>query len=363
MELFIFNKELELIHIIDVFNSLCWRRKYYEVGEFELEIELTDDILKYLKIGNIIYKKDDLEAGYINTIRIDLDNEGKEVIKVSGKFLTNYIGGRIVWDTVTFNGAIENYIRNLVDKNCINTTINRKIPKLELGILKNLNDNINCQTSYKNIIEELTEVLTTYEIGYRIELDYRNKKLLFQLYKGIDRSINQQNISPCVFSREFENVLSQSYFNSNENLKTTALIAGEGEGKDRVLTEINNNVSGLDRLEIFVDARDLKKESNDNTLTEEEYLKILQQRGKEKLYQNLSTNTFEGTINLLSNNSYKRDFELGDIVTILDRKWNITINTRITEIEEVYENGGKSINVIFGNKIPTILDKIKSKVR
>ena len=89
----------------------------------------------------------------------------------------------------------------------------------------------------------------------------------------------------------------------------------------------------------------------------------MQQRGKEKLYQNLSTNTFEGTINLLSNNSYKRDFELGDIVTILDRKWNITINTRITEIEEVYENGGKSINVIFGNKIPTILDKIKSKVR
>ena len=234
---------------------------------------------------------------------------------------------------------------------------------MELGILKNLNDNINCQTSYKNIIEELTEVLTTYEIGYRIELDYRNKKLLFQLYKGIDRSIEQQSISPCVFSREFENVLSQSYFNSNENLKTTALIAGEGEGKDRVLTEINNNVSGLDRLEIFVDARDLKKESNDNTLTEEEYLKILQQRGKEKLYQNLSTNTFEGTINLLSNNSYKRDFELGDIVTILDRKWNITINTRITEIEEVYENGGKSINVIFGNKIPTILDKIKSKVR
>ena len=146
-------------------------------------------------------------------------------------------------------------------------------------------------------------------------------------------------------------------------MKTTALIGGEGEGKDRVLTEINNNVSGLDRLEIFVDARDLKKESNDNTLTEEEYLKILQQRGKEKLYQNLSTNTFEGTINLLSNNSYKRDFELGDIVTILDRKWNITINTRITEIEEVYENGGKSINVIFGNKIPTILDKIKSKVR
>ena len=146
-------------------------------------------------------------------------------------------------------------------------------------------------------------------------------------------------------------------------MKTTALIGGEGEGKDRVLTEINNNVSGLDRLEIFVDARDLKKESNDNTLTEEEYLKILQQRGKEKLYQNLSINTFEGAINLLSNNSYKRDFELGDIVTILDRKWNITINTRITEIEEVYENGGKSINVIFGNKIPTILDKIKSKVR
>ena len=45
-----------------------------------------------------------------------------------------------------------------------------------------------------------------------------------------------------------------------------------------------------------------------------------------------------------------------------DKSWNITIDTQITEIQEIYENGYVSIVPTFGNNIPTIMDKLK-KVR
>ena len=46
-----------------------------------------------------------------------------------------------------------------------------------------------------------------------------------------------------------------------------------------------------------------------------------------------------------------------------DKKWGITIDTRITEVEEVYESNKVEINVTFGNNIPTLIDKIKMKMR
>jgi len=54
---------------------------------------------------------------------------------------------------------------------------------------------------------------------------------------------------------------------------------------------------------------------------------------------------------------------LGDIVTIQDKKWGLRVDTRITEIQEVYEGGKVEINPTFGSNIPTITDKIKRMVR
>lgn len=65
----------------------------------------------------------------------------------------------------------------------------------------------------------------------------------------------------------------------------------------------------------------------------------------------------------MGNNKYKKDYDLGDIVTVVDKNWRIRIDTRITEIEEAYEEKGFEVNVTFGNNIPTIIDKIKQTVR
>ena len=364
MELYVFNPSIELVHIIDEFTSLIWTRRYYKPGEFELHVPLTSDNIKYLTRDNIIYKKGDNEAGYIETRQIELDDKGQETLVIKGKFLINYLNDKINWGQLIFTGSSEVLMRKLVNDNCINPIdINRKEPLLSLGTLKNYTESINYQNSYGNLIEELENLSSTSELGYRINFNHISKSLIFEVYKGVNRSVNQSLIAPCIFSREFENILNQTYVESSNNYKNTALVAGEGEGTARTLVTINNNNSGRNRRELFVDARDLQKEVDDVILTDQEYKNILIQRGNEKLAEYKEIKTFESKINTQGNNIYKVDYDLGDIVTIADRKWGLRVDTRITEIEEVYEGSKVEINPTFGSNIPTLMDNFKRMVR
>ena len=364
MELYVFDDNINLMHIVDSFVSLIWTRRYFKSGEFELHLPLTEDNIRYLIKNNIIYKKNDNEAGYIETRQIDLDEEGNEVLTIKGKFLTNYTDRRINWGQLLFNGKSEVLMRKLVNDNCINPSNSiRKIPLLELGELKNYTETIEYQNSYGNVVNELESIALTNELGYRINFNQIDKKLIFEVYKGVNRSVNQSLIAPCIFSRDFENILKQTYMESNNNYKNTVLVAGEGEGTARTLVSINNNNSGLNRRELFVDARDLQKEVDGVILTDIQYKNTLIQRGKEKLTEYQEVKTFESNVNTRGNNIYKSDYDLGDIVTVTDKKWGVTLDTRITEIEEVYEDGKIEVNPVFGNVIPTIIDKIKRMVR
>ena len=385
MELYIFNRDLELKGILDTFISLRWIRRFHKSGEFQLNCMFDINALNLLKPENIIYRKDDLEAGYIETLQIKLNETGQEYLEIKGKFLTNYLNNRISWERIKFDGGLESLIRKLINDNVINPkNINRRISNLVLGDIKGFNENIKYSDSFGNILGQLEKISTTNNIGFRNILDIKTKKIIFDLYKGVNRTVNNSSIAPCIFSREFENILNQEYVNSFNNYKNTTLIAGAGEGNARKITYMENGI-GLDRHEIYVDARDISdkeektrmvedKDLEGNIIGEHEetyeaeipwdrYEPLLLQRGKEKLSECQKIETFNSKINIQGNNVYKKDYNLGDVITIRDKKWKLTINERITEIEEIFDNNGKSVNVVFGNNIPTIIDKIKQVVR
>jgi len=359
MGLYVFNKELDFQGLIEVFNSFIWRRRYSRCGDFELYLPITAENLSLLKKGNIIYKKDDSEAGYIEYRKLTEDVEGREILAIKGRFITGYLGRRIIWGTENLNGTIEAAMRHLINNSCISPTdIQRKIELLELGELKGITQPANFQVSYSNLLNTIEEKAATNELGIRTLFNIQNKKLIFDIYKGLNRTAGQNINARAIFSKEFENVLEQEYTDSMNDYKNIALIAGEGEGAERALTTVGSGV-GVDRFELFVDARDMQQEE----MSTEDYTSQLQQRGNEKLSENSVIQTFSSKVNVLSNLTYKVDFDLGDIVTFVSKKWGITIDTRITEVEEVYESEGKQINITFGNDIPTLIDKIKKVIR
>lgn len=360
MDIYVFDRELNYIDHIDKFSSLQWIRKYHTAGTFELHCPVTSDNIKTLIRDNLVWIQGSKEVGIIEYRNLLVDDTGEETLKINGRFMTSILDRRIMYNTEQhINKSIELIMRNMVDKNCINTIPARKLPIL-LGKLNNFIDKINYQKSYGNLLEELTTLSETSNIGFFIGTDLESKINYFETCKGIDRSINQDTNSHVVFSRDYDNLYDQEYTDSTDNLRTTALVAGEGEGSARTVKEINSNYSGLDRYELYVDARDLQREVDGVILTDAEYNNALVQRGNEKLAECKDIQTFEGKI-ITNNYIYKKDFDLGDIVTVIDNKWSVVVNTRITEINEIYESGNVSIVPTLGNKIPTILDKLRRK--
>lgn len=378
MELYIFDKTLNLIGIVDTFNSLQWNRRYFKMGDFELQCPVTYVNLNILQKGNIIYKKDDIEAAYVEYRNLKQDVDGKEILDVKGNFLTGYLKRRVLWNTVNTTDKVENIMRLLVNQNAISPTdAKRIIPNLALADSKGLSYlasycSTSKQTQNPNLGDELENLSTLSNLGHRVLFDITNKKLLFEVYQGIDRSVSQTDRSPCIFSKEFENVLDQEYTESLDNFKNVCLVNGSytasSDSKDAtpVATTVGD-ASGLDRYETALDSNSSSEVDNaDNTKTymsQSDFMNVLANDGNTELAQYVETSSFESTINSNSNLTYKKDFDLGDIVTCISRKWGITVNTRVTEVQEVYEEKGLELNITFGDALPTLLDKIKQKVR
>ncbi|MGH4125591.1 MAG: siphovirus ReqiPepy6 Gp37-like family protein [Clostridium sp.] len=331
MELYIFDRLLNFKGIVDNFISLRWVRRYFKCGEFELQCVLTPEILILLQEECIIYKKDDTEVGVIGYVNYKLDSESKEIIVIKGRFATGYLTRRIALGATVINNTAENAIRGLVTDNAVSpTNTNRVIPNLLLGVSNGYTGTISYTLDNKELLEDITNIATLGALGFRTEFNTSTKKLTFNIYKGLDRSVNQSANSRAIFSKEFENILEQEYTNSLDNYKNVAYD----------LTTSLGNSTGLDRFELFVD-KDLAAE----------------------LSKRLKLKTFDSKINLNSNLKYKFNFDLGDIITIVSKKWGITLDSRITEIEEIYEENRLSINAVFGNSIPTLIDKIKQIIK
>ena len=99
------------------------------------------------------------------------------------------------------------------------------------------------------------------------------------------------------------------------------LVAGEGEGAAR-RTAIVGSASGLDRRELFTDARDISSDTEDGTLSDAEYMAQLRTKGLKNLADHIVTTAFEGEVEVTRLFKYGEDFFIGDIVQIANEYGN-----------------------------------------
>ena len=96
----------------------------------------------------------------------------------------------------------------------------------------------------------------------------------------------------------------------------------------------------MERYELYVDARDVS--SNEGEITEQEYLTLLRERGKEKLLEYLTETYFEADIEPQFMFQYRKDYMLGDII-ILKNEYGITAYPRIIEVIESEDETGYKV--------------------
>ena len=408
MDLYILGPDIELQGIIDGYSSLRWRRRFFEPGEVELHCPATDETLTLLRPENIIHRLDRQEAAIIEGVDIKSTDTGDE-ITATGRMGSSMLDRRIITPTINFNGSVETAMRKIVSDNAIT---NRPISRLVLGTEGGFTQAATGQVTYKTILTALEALGKAAPLGFRVRLDVPNKQWIFEAYDGTNRSVTQTERPYVLFSDEYSNITGAIYTRDSTGYANFAYAGGEGEGSNRVIVTIDHT-GGEPRRELWVDAKDLQNtedtsesfsgdgntasfalahtpssvssvtvgsstasyEVNGSTITispapkqgtsisvsynykklpDAAYAAQLRQRGTEKLAEAKKSESFTAAAVNTSNFAYLTDWDLGDIVSF--EKWGIRLDERITEVEEVDENGVIVITPTCGSPLPETLN-------
>ena len=340
----IMDRSYNQLGTIDDYISFIWTTRYYMNGDFELCLDVDSKYTDIIRKDYYVMRDDDENVGIIQSIAIELNEDSKEILVVKGAFLPCVLARRIIETQTQLSGTVSDGIYTLINDNVINPTIkNRKIIDFLIERV-NFSDRLEAQYTGKNLLETIEDICKTYGLGFKTVLNDQNK-MVFSLYRGVDRSYNQDVNPHIIFSDEFDNLLSSNYQENYTNIITDVLVAGEGEGKERKTLWVSaNENSGLDRYEKYHDQRNIS--TNNGEITEDEYYAQLKEEGLENITS--FTTVFNGQV-YFDNYEYKKDIFIGDICVIENSRWNIHINARLIEIiESVSETGEYTITPTFG---------------
>lgn len=365
------NNTFEALGDISQYTSLLWPDAYNGYAQFELWAPITPDNAALLKKKNIIWCGGE-NAAVIEIVKATVDDKGEKVYDIKGRTLEKYLTERMINGTYSGSGHASTLMYDMVDKNAIHpSNANRKIPYLVNAVDKQVGNEISqYQKTGGALYDALYQVAGESDIGFSVLFDPRNKRLVFEVRKGADRTQdNKEGNDPVVFSTELEDVLSSEYYGNIQDEKNVALVQGEDNGTARKSVLVGKvDAYGFDRKEMYVDARDLQSEvfNADGTstpLTPAQYLEVLTQRGNEKLSECEIIETFEAQIRQFGDIQYEFgvDYVKGDKVTVIDEQLGVIVSARITNVEEQYDEEYNLV-LTFGHSYPTLLQKVKFSV-
>lgn len=347
MDIYVLDTEFETLAIIDEYKSLIWTDRYNGYGDFELYTPLDMVVLSYLAIDNYLWIKESEHIMIIEDIRIQSDVDSGKVMIVTGRSLESLLERRIIWNRITMtNVGVEEIILQIVNENLINPTDEKRVfPYFAATIAEGTMvpaETVSFQRFGDSVYDTIVEICEVYSLGWKVV--FLEGHLVFVLYSGLDRSYSQSDNPWVVFSPKYENLINSDYILDKKALKTITLVAGEGEGSARKTVVVDaypeEELSGLDRRELFTDARDLSSVGSDgSTVPTSQYNQMLISRGQEKLAEQTITSEFTGQAETTWMFKYGEDFGMGDIVQIAN-EFGIEAEARVVEfIISNSENG------------------------
>lgn len=333
MEPLVLDKNFEAVLVLDFYESFIWTERYARAGDFEIVAAASTELLQNLGIGYYIYLEESDRLMIIETLAIETNAHEGNRITISGRSLESLLDRRIVWSQTILDGYLDGQIKKLINDNIINPgDASRTIPYFTY---KDTDDpivtsmRIRSQYTGDNIYKIITDICDERRIGFKVSFNRDNNNFVFELYSGADRSYGQDQNEPVEFSPDFDNLIDSNYRFNNIPYKTMALVAGMDRDENRIRTSIfMDDASGLERRELYIDARDLQK---DDGTTMDEYLETLEQRGFEKLIDYMEESSFSGDMETGVSYVFNKDYFLGDIVYVKN-EYGIGARCVITEL-------------------------------
>lgn len=240
----VYTPALELIGFLEIQRSVIWSEKAFSAGKFSIESLITAESMTMLKPENIIWIEGET-AGIIETVLEESSPNGP-YITASGPTLTGILDRRVLWGLYNLKGTVPVIMNALVNDCCINPTRgdveHRKIPGLVLLDAPAGGNTIQLQATGGTLLERLETLGETYGVAFGVRFNPAVPQMEFWTRWGQNRSIHQSENNPVLYSTELDDVLSSEYTYNSQDYRNVALVAGEGEGADRVYVTVENEV-------------------------------------------------------------------------------------------------------------------------
>lgn len=358
MILDVFNESFSRIEHISIYSYAEYTKFLNQQGEFEVHISLDDTARTIMSEGVFILLEKNV-CGIITLLEPTSDEEtGEKKLTIKGHLTNSLLDRRCIPAITNLSGTVTNVVRGLVNSHAVSPTDTKR----SLPIILSTNPdyipsspNITKQVTGGTLKEAVEELLETQEMGYDVAPILSQTAITgfeFRVIAGKDKTItNTSSNDPVVFSVDLRNILTSEYNYNTTDYKNMAYVAGEGEGSERVVvTTGETTAQGLDRYELYVDARDIQSvDENNEPISTSDYENLLIARGTAKLKENIIEETYAATVN--EENAqyiYGEHYNLGDLVTIRDSSIGVTLDARVTQIQAVSEGERSILNVTFG---------------
>lgn len=368
--------------IITNYDSLICIWNYYECGTFELTINKNKTNANKLKKDNmIIVNKRDDKILLIDKV-VTTTEKNSKTMKVTGTCIKGITKRRIIatngYDRVAETEA-ENIQKHYIKKHMVESyydnirTTERDISWIKLAPTQNRGIKTVWQARLTNLHDELKHISQDTGLGWKGYLDRNEKCIYFDSIKGTDRTINQVESANTheflskftqeeleqythnqlqgtikhpyiIFSEKKKNLLQGKTTDDNSNYKNVGYVAGKGENENRIII-VKGNTTGFNRREVLIDLNNI------------EDVDELNSEGQKKLDTYKIIQSVEGKVYQISNMEWEKDFFLGDLVTL--ESDGIYEDKRIIQAKEIYERNNITVELGFGDKVPSLGEEIK----
>lgn len=336
---------------ISSFESFIWTERYWDYGDFELVVPLNaknvllislDDYFK-IQTSNTLMIVENIE--YVSPLK---DEGGK--FNITGRSLDSIIDRRILFKDFKKSIKPEAYILQIMNLSFKDEKGDPDRLIDYLSIENNTDEDVETdpvsidELQGTNISDIILPSLQNAELGFRIDFNQKDNTFSFEIFNGKDKTY-------IVFS-EYNLLLQEAkVYQSVQDFKTFVYVIGND-----VDAKINleDRPSGINRRETYVSASDVN-------LEDKGYRKELELRGRNELEERKKVITIEGQLMNLGRYRLRRDFDLGDIITIQNPYYRA--EARITEVIQSWDSEGYRIYPGFVSKNIEVFNTTYEEIR
>lgn len=338
---------------MDVFSSIVWSERYFENGSFTLYF--PKELLP--AVYDAVYVRTGIENGRIKCGRIVYvltdDEEGSGECELGGYLLESLFDDRVIAGKGCYAGTLTDAVHAAVADNLRDCGVT-------IGDSEIIEDAVSLTYEWDTLSEWLYSVLRPFGASYRIELDPEKNVPVFRIVRGMDRSSGvgntvseNYNTWQAVFSTSFGNIASIRFERDAAGLKNVVYV----EGADGTVVTVDRS-GDLPKREMYKQVSDVKPADFADIAA---YTSALQMRGAEILANYpesvyVAAETDEGV-----SPQYGVDYALGDICDVADDALGLAFGMRLTAVDDVTENGTRTLYPSFGEEVRQVRKILSSK--